>query len=133
TRNKATVDGLAEAWTTQPAKGVPVIAIRDNPHVSETHTQCVERFGLTDPAKCATSRRQAFADFDGTMAAVKRTPGSTHVDMSDYYCTKTTCPAVIGGVMVNRDPGHLTASYVTTLAPYLGEAIRSALRAQGVD
>lgn len=133
TRNQATVDGLANAWATQPAKGVPVIAIRDNPHVSETHTQCVERFGLTDPAKCATSRRQAFADFDGTMAAVKRTPGSALVDMSDYYCTKTTCPAVIGGVMVHRDAGHLTASYVTTLAPYLGAAIRSALRAQGVD
>ncbi len=42
------------------------------------------------------------------------------------------CPSVIGGVNVYRDQTHLTDTYTKTLAPWLGDAIRAALREQGV-
>ena len=49
------------------------------------------------------------------------------VDLTRYYCTATVCPAVIGGVVVHRDPTHLTNTFAKTLAPYYGAAIAAAL------
>ncbi|MBK0296601.1 polyprenyl synthetase family protein, partial [Bacillus sp. S34] len=43
------------------------------------------------------------------------------VDLTEYYCTDTVCPAVIGGVLVHRDATHLTNTFAVTLAPYLGD------------
>ena len=45
---------------------------------------------------------------------------STLLDFTRYYCSATTCPAVIGGVNVYRDISHISKTYMTTMAPYVG-------------
>jgi hypothetical protein len=39
--------------------------------------------------------------------------------MNDLLCTDTTCPPVIGNVVVYRDDQHLAKTYSLTMAPYL--------------
>ncbi|MET0929133.1 MAG: SGNH hydrolase domain-containing protein, partial [Aeromicrobium sp.] len=131
-REQAVVDGLVDAWTTQVPPDTRIIALVDNPQTQETNSQCVERHGATDPDRCATSRRYGFEKFDGSAEAVERVPTASLVDMSDYYCGPAVCPSVIGGVNVYRDRTHLTNTFVLTLAPYLGDAIESALRDQSL-
>lgn len=132
TYEQTAVRGMAQAWQTQTPSDVPVIAVLDNPQAREANTPCVERFGTTDPDRCAAPREWALRTYDGTAEAVDLVDKASLIDMSDFYCDSTTCPAVIGGVMVNRDRTHLTATYVRTLAPYMGREIAAALRHHGL-
>jgi SGNH domain (fused to AT3 domains) len=51
------------------------------------------------------------------------------IDLSDYFCDRTTCPPVIGNVLVYRHRNHITATYVRTLAPMLQDAMDRVLQA----
>ncbi|MRJ75303.1 acyltransferase family protein [Aeromicrobium sp. SMF47] len=124
-RTETVVWGLVEAWKETDA---PVVAIVDNPRSTDTNAQCVERNGVDDPQRCGTSRSYGLRRFDGNAEAVAQSPRAALVDMTDYYCTATRCPSVIGGVSVYRDQTHLTTTYVRTLAPYLDRRVRKALR-----
>ena len=129
TREDAIVDGLVGAWRTQTSRGTPVVAIVDNPGTDEGNVQCVEKFGLSDPDRCATPRRIGLKRFDGNAEASAQVERTRVVDMTDFYCTDTVCPSVIGGVAVFRDRTHVTATFMTTLAPYLGRDLEKALKA----
>jgi hypothetical protein len=55
-----------------------------------------------------------------------RAPGDARVrpiDLSNYICTATTCPPVVGGVLVLKDSDHLTRAFSATLGPYLLRAL----------
>jgi SGNH domain (fused to AT3 domains) len=116
---EATVDGHAEAWAEQIARGSLVVAIRDFPAGISGVVQCVEEYQSEASTECSRARADAFPRFDALAEAVDRTPGSALLDLRDLMCTATTCPAVIGHVVVYRVRDHLTASFVRTLAPYL--------------
>jgi len=45
------------------------------------------------------------------------------VDPDLWVCPSSPCPVVIDGVLVFRDPGHLTATYVETLGDILDETV----------
>jgi peptidoglycan/LPS O-acetylase OafA/YrhL len=56
-----------------------------------------------------------------------------YLDVAEYMCNNTTCPAVIGHDLVYRDGSHLTATYAKSLAPVIKDELtqllgRSALR-----
>jgi hypothetical protein len=131
-RRATIVDGLVEAWSTMTERGVPVVAIADNPAAGDDTVQCVEKFGLSDPDRCATPRSEAFERYDGNQEATQRVERSALVDMTDFYCTARACPAVIGSVAVHRDRTHVTKSYMSSLAPYLGREIEKSLRSLDV-
>jgi len=125
------VDGLVDAWQVAADAGIPVVALRDNPTARADVVACVGQMSGPTTGVCDSSRGDALALFDGSAEAVARMPAGTArvIDLTQYYCTTTVCPAVIGGVMVHRDPTHLTNTFAKTLAPYLGDEIASALAA----
>jgi len=126
------VDGLVEAWRSATDRGVPVVAVRDNPVARPDTLDCVAQMRGPTTSACDLPRAQATASFDGSQQAVARIGRmAASVDMTDWYCTADSCPAVVGGVVVHRDPTHLTATYATTLAPFLGARIARALDAVG--
>ncbi|NQW90375.1 acyltransferase [Curtobacterium sp. VKM Ac-2861] len=130
TDEQTVVDGLVTGWSAAAEAGIPIIALRDNPAARPDVVACVGQMsGPTTPA-CDSSRVDALARFDGSAEAVDRVHGAARlVDLTDSYCTDTVCPAVIGGVLVYRDQTHLTNTFATTLAPYLGDEIDAALAA----
>ena len=44
------------------------------------------------------------------------------------FCLPDLCPAVVGDVLVYRNSGHITASYMKTLAPWLERRLRRTTR-----
>jgi hypothetical protein len=59
--------------------------------------------------------------------AAKGTPGVTAIDTTPYFCDRTFCHALIGGVVVYFDEHHLTATYAVTLARAVGPQLAGLL------
>ena len=127
TQEEAVVDGLVRAWKPLVARGTPIVAINDNPQAGAGHADCVVKYGLAAAQACAVPRDIALGAVNGLRPAVDQSAGARYVDLTSFYCNAVDCPAVIGHVVVYRDRDHLTATYVRTLAPYLGSALAKQL------
>jgi hypothetical protein len=79
---------------------------------------------LSDAYKVRGDERQLLV---GTVAVNTRVAeaveGVRLIDPTPVACTEKKCPAVIGDVLVYRNGAHLTATYVRTLIPWLGERL----------
>jgi peptidoglycan/LPS O-acetylase OafA/YrhL len=132
-RDTATRNGLVDAWEQAAGDELPVIAIRDNPLPRPDVIACVSRMSGPTTDACDRPRSEALATTDSSAEAVAafRAAGgrAATIDLSDHYCTDTTCPAVVGGVLVYRDTTHITATWAMSLEPYLERALRSRLAA----
>ncbi|QJU54576.1 acyltransferase family protein [Herbiconiux sp. KACC 21604] len=120
--DEAGIEGFREAWAPMIERGTTILAIADNP-VLETTEQLKCEYRPGDARSCSVPRSKALDDRDLVIAAATDLPGALPIDLTAYYCDETECPLVIGGVKVYRDRGHLTATFASTLAPYLGKAI----------
>lgn len=110
-----TFDRLTEA-------GVPVLVIRDTPASMDlaNDTPFCLSFHLADPEACAGEPGKWIHRDTLTEAAEEADPELVStVDLNDYFCTETTCPAIIGGVIVYADFNHMTATFSRSLAPFL--------------
>lgn len=112
------VAGFAETWRTMTERGIPVVAIRDNPYQPSDTNDCLARQGEITRDSCALPLDDAFPNYDPLIEATKEVPGSRLYDFTSFYCDDTECPAVIGGVNVYRDRSHISKTYMTTLTPY---------------
>ena len=116
---------VLDAWR---AAGVHTLVVRDTPAPS---------FAVPD---CVAQKKGAYRDCDGTRAtwlpaapekgvvAALHSPLITFTDLTDHICGPKVCSAVTGGVLTYFDGSHLTATYATTLARYLGPVVEAALR-----
>lgn len=68
--------------------------------------------------KCAFDRKQPTNRAFEARAA-KGVKGASLIDARDAVCLPRICPAVADGLLVYRDPQHLSATYARTLAPWL--------------
>lgn len=127
TVDQATTDGLASAWAVATRKGVPIIAIHDNPIPLSSTATCVAEDLKTANARCSFSTATGNRFFDGQTEAAAKTPHAQVIDLRHYMCTATTCPVVMGGVIVYRDGTHLTKTFIRSLTPYLEKELDSAL------
>ena len=49
--------------------------------------------------------------------------GGDYIDISQWLCTATTCPPLVGNLQVYRDDNHLTTAYTRWLAPVMAEQL----------
>ncbi|MBM4634503.1 acyltransferase family protein [Rhodococcus hoagii] len=129
TRKYGDAANYVAAWQPVADRGTKIVAIADNPLVTEEALACLTRFGAgpDDIAGCGMTTEQGTGKNDAIVAAARSMPGASLVDMTDLYCVDGRCPAVIGNVVVYRDTGgHISATYSKTLAPYLAERINTA-------
>lgn len=111
------IEGLRSVWSELTGRGVHVIAIRNTPFSLFDPRSCL---GI-DPGKCVNPRGKVERE-DIFALAARSVTGMTVVDMNDALCSKDSCPAVVGNIVVLRDNHHLTASYALALAPYLAKS-----------
>ncbi|MBB3664868.1 MULTISPECIES: acyltransferase family protein [Prauserella salsuginis group] len=125
-RDEITPPGYVEQWRTLEEAGIPVIAARDNPRYNRSLADCAEKRGVDDPS-CSVSR-DAVYDPQPSWTAVESLPENVHfVDFSDYFCTPTECPPMIGNVLVYLDNNHITKAYMKTLSPMVQERVSGIL------
>jgi len=120
-----TPPGFVEQWQRLADLDVPVLAVRDNPRFDYSVPDCVrqkDREG--DP--CGVDRDAVYAA-EPPWARLDVPSNVTFLDLADYVCTESRCPAVIGNVLVYLDDNHLTAAYATTMAPLIEDQVLSAM------
>ncbi|MGY2080182.1 acyltransferase family protein [Modestobacter sp. SYSU DS0657] len=118
--------GFVAAWQQLSDAGVRVVGMRDTPRHPTDTPDCQTRLGDT-AVECEVARSTVYTE--GLLQSVGPIlpPGVSLVDTSDWFCTDTTCPALIGNVRVYLDGGHATATYMRTIAPLLGPRLAEEL------
>ena len=108
-----------------------VVVIGDNP-VSRTDPPSCLSGHRDDVTACATARADAVRPdrISGELLAA-RAHGATFVDVTDWFCTPTLCPAVIGDLLVLRDETHLTPPMAEFTTPLLDAALAPVFSALG--
>ncbi|MEY4174759.1 MAG: hypothetical protein RI900_1924, partial [Actinomycetota bacterium] len=53
--------------------------------------------------------------------------GASFIPTSDWMCTDSVCPVIVGNVLMYRDNSHITATASAFLAPYVEAAVRSVI------
>jgi hypothetical protein len=117
------------AWRPIAAAGSRIVALADNPEVSDDSIACLTRVSLNGDrtGECGMSRAQALTRLDALIDATERVPAASLIDLTQYYCTVDRCPMVVGNVIVYQDTNHISATYMRTLAPAIVDGIRQAL------
>lgn len=115
-------EGFVERWRQLDALGVDVIGVRDLPRRDSAGAECVESRPLEE---CASPVRYSQEATDPASAA-DLPDNVTLVDLTGHVCPQGACDAVIGNVLVFWDHSHMTATYSSTLAPVMEEALREA-------
>ncbi|MFC7405053.1 acyltransferase family protein [Georgenia alba] len=109
--------GLAAAYDELAATGARVFAVKDAPSPRGDVFACVSE-NYADPGECAVPRAEALEGRGLTEAAAAEADADvTVIDLTDRFCTETTCPAVIGGAVVYADGNHISDVYGPSLAP----------------
>ena len=114
----------AEATTARLAAVAPrLVVIGDNPSSQADPPACLSGH-LDDASACATARADAVrTEFISGEVAATRAHGVTFIDTTDWFCTPSTCPSVIGDLLVIRDETHLTPPMAEFLTPLLDAAL----------
>ncbi|MBD8477480.1 SGNH hydrolase domain-containing protein [Microbacterium sp. CFBP 8794] len=120
----AAVRGFRAAWAPAATRGIPIVALVDNPALETNPAVCLLNRA---PSDCSTERRTALPEDEPFARAARGLPSVRVLDFTDVYCDATTCSPVIGGAGAYRDADHLTASFVDSLAPWLGASLVSTL------
>lgn len=118
------LEGYIGQW--KELEGIATIfAIRDNPRMQEHTPTCL---GITDNLDDCTITRDEGVSPNIPWEDNDEIPSNViFADLTDYFCNETTCPPVIGNVIVYRDTHHITATYAKTLAPALKGPLEEAL------
>ncbi|MUL39946.1 acyltransferase [Streptomonospora sp. PA3] len=117
------VEGYVERWRELDAMGITVIAVRDTPRLEFSAPDCLAE---ARPADCV-GRRSPSMDRVSPLKRLQGVPGNVALlDLTDQLCQGRKCPTVIGNILVYWDRGHITATYMRTLAPVLRDRIEAA-------
>ena len=108
-----------------------LVVIGDNPASRVDPPACLSGH-RDDVTACATSRADAvLVDRISGEVAAARAHGARFVDVTDWFCTPATCPAVVGDLLVLRDETHLTPPMAEFLTPLVDAALAPVLASVG--
>ena len=119
--NTSAVNGLTKLWSQLTAKGLPILAIKDNPNPGQKIPAC-----LLTGSLCLTGKSKAL-QFDPQVQAAVVVPAVRLVNFDEIYCDAKNCLPVIGHVVVYRDDNHLTDTFARTLAPELSKNLKEVI------
>ena len=118
--------GLDQTVGALTAKGVDVVAIRDNPRFTFDMADCVVRNGATS-SQCQPAASSVLAAQDPLTAfAGQHTSHFASIDMTDLLCPNGICSGVIGNTYVYMDNNHVTKTYAASTSAQLGARLLAA-------
>ncbi|MFI5931310.1 acyltransferase family protein [Actinoplanes sp. NPDC051494] len=124
TQDEAWVAGWSASIAAVSAPGTEVYFMNDTPWQAGAVPDCLSAH-MDEPSACAHPRAKAIgkaARRELVMAAA-RTAGATVIDPTPWFCTATTCPVIVGNLLVYRDQHHITTAYSRLLGPLVSEVL----------
>ncbi|GLY33340.1 SGNH hydrolase domain-containing protein [Kineosporia sp. NBRC 101731] len=109
------VRGLSTRINRVKAAGIPVVTVAETPRMGFDAAACVQAHPGR-PDVCSRPREQVLGGAGVVSAAAERS-GVPVIDLTSHFCSATTCPAVLGSLLVYRDDHHITATFARSLAP----------------
>ena len=110
--------GMVQTIHNLQAAGSRVIYLEDTPNPQKLGPvpDCLARHTGNIQA-CALDRKQPSTRLEGMIQRsvenrASAAAGATLLDPTDWFCTATTCPPVIDGIVVYADISHTTGTYV---------------------
>jgi peptidoglycan/LPS O-acetylase OafA/YrhL len=98
--------------------------ISDVPTMEQDAPDCISG-NLSSSQACATPRGKAVplptVKRDEITAAAAQ--GAAVLDPTQWFCTASTCPVIVGNILMYRDNGHITPQYSRFLAPLLAKVV----------
>jgi peptidoglycan/LPS O-acetylase OafA/YrhL len=82
------------------------------PDCVAAHPEAVQQCALKVATAVYDARRTA-------NAAAAKAAGYPVIDPTEWFCTATVCPVIVGNALVYRDGSHVTTGYVKLLTPLL--------------
>jgi peptidoglycan/LPS O-acetylase OafA/YrhL len=114
--------GLTSTIEAMPANTQPVI-ITDTPDMGASPSLCLSS-QLDSAKQCGAEQPIVLHEY--AAAADRKAAATTRaqlVDLNQYFCDDSLCPAVIGNLLVYRDAHHMTVPFSEALAPALSDAL----------
>jgi hypothetical protein len=92
--------------------------LHDIPIPGKNLPECVAA-NLDDVRACGYDAAKAYSypDRHDAIAPAARKAGAQVINTQKWFCTDSTCPPVVGDVLVYRDDSHMTVPYSTWLTP----------------
>ncbi|WP_087974062.1 acyltransferase family protein [Oceanobacillus rekensis] len=119
-------EGYVENWEILKQHSIPVFAVRDNPRLKFDVPSCVEEHG-SDSLECAVEREEILPKEDPWSKLENPPDNVYYVDFTDRFCENQYCKSVVGNVLIYTDSHHITATYSSTLTPFVREALMPVL------
>ena len=108
-----------------------VVFISDVPTPEESPPGCVSRH-VSNVRACDT-RLSAAIRLSDVKSEERELAGREHVDWVDptsWFCASTTCPVIVGNLLVYRDIAHMEPAWSRFISPVLADAIVPSCRAR---
>jgi len=104
-----------------------LLLLGDSPTPQDDVPSCLAS-NLSSVDSCVSSRENAVRPGRlGVEREVAKKYDADFIPTSDWMCTDTACPVVIGNVLMYRDNSHITATASEFLSPFIETAIESIL------
>lgn len=104
-----------------------VVVIGPSPIPGQDIPDCVSG-NLNDSRPCDLDRSTALSLLDiENEVRLTTEAGAVHLDVSDWFCGSSTCPAVLGQYLVYRDGSHIATPYSRWLAAEMRRAFEQAV------
>lgn len=102
---------------------VPVL-MEDTPYPNQDVPTCLSRH-YTAVHLCSAPMSVAYRPDMEQMLSDFHTQGANVLWVRHWFCTTTTCPTIVGNVLMYRDDNHMTVTYSQLVAPLLEASIAS--------
>jgi peptidoglycan/LPS O-acetylase OafA/YrhL len=117
-------DGLEPYWHAWADAGARVVVLADPPLNGDVRPADCVTLNPRDPLACAVNRDVAQPpDPLAEAARSSRDPAVSLVDLTNYFCDRRKCYAVVGNVAVYYDANHLNLEFTRALTPMLAAAL----------
>jgi peptidoglycan/LPS O-acetylase OafA/YrhL len=127
-RTQAWVSGMQRTLSQLIPNAGTTILLSDTPLSLVDPPVCLSEHTNSTLA-CATNVEQAINPaWLGTERTVAAANGAQYIDPQLWVCPSSPCPVVLGNFLIDRDQGHLTATFAEALADKLGNAILAAVQ-----
>jgi peptidoglycan/LPS O-acetylase OafA/YrhL len=117
-------DGLVRTIDALRPSGARILMLADTPHPVGDVPQCLVKH-IDEQGQCDLPRSRslnaAAAELERQAAEDAGKVG--YLNLTEYICDRTTCPAARDGIIRYADSNHLSVAFSTSLAPYLSDQL----------
>ena len=111
-------DALRGTYDTLKTAGIQPVVLEDTPYLFDMIPACLSR-NYTEVGRCSPTVGSAYRDDIASMMDDFDAAGENVLWVRKWFCATSTCPTIVGNMLVYRDDNHMTVTYASYIAPLL--------------